>query len=152
MGIIDSISGRDIYFDTNIFIYIFEGFSEYSQILQPVFTAIDQDRFTAYTSELTLAELLVKPLLDGNQQLVDVYFKILPAIQGLSLLPVARDVLVNAARLRAQHGAQVGLPDAIHLATAAGQGCSCFLTNDKRLRNRYEMSVIVLDDHLQAGG
>jgi hypothetical protein len=67
-----------------------------------VFTAIDQDRFTAYTSELTLAELLVKPLLDGNQQLVDVYFKILPAIQGLSLLPVARDVLGNAARLRAQ--------------------------------------------------
>ncbi len=50
MGIIDSISGRDIYFDTNVFIYIFEGFSEYSQILQPVFTAIEKLQNNKYAA------------------------------------------------------------------------------------------------------
>jgi len=44
------------------------------------------------------------------------------------MAPVSRDVLIAAARLRAETGLK--LPDAIHAATAQFTGCDQFLTND----------------------
>ena len=51
---------------------------------------------------------------------------------SLQMLPVNRDVLVAAARLRAE--TSIKLPDAIHAATAQITGCSYFLTNDTRVK------------------
>lgn len=47
------------------------------------------------------------------------------------MAPVSRDVLLAAARLRAEIGLK--LPDAIHVATAQLTGCDQFLTNDARV-------------------
>ena len=47
-------------------------------------------------------------------------------------MPVSRDVLVAAARLRAE--TNMKLPDAIHAATAQLTGCTQFLTNDTHIK------------------
>jgi predicted nucleic acid-binding protein len=82
----------------------------------------------AVTSELTLAEVLVKPIRDGNSTARDTYDRMLRTKPFLSVLPINRDILVDAAGLRA--ATSLKLPDAIHAATALLRGCTTFLTND----------------------
>lgn len=62
MGLMDVLVGDRIYLDTNIIIYALEGYSEYISSLEQLFTAIDEGKMGAVTSELTLAESLVKPM------------------------------------------------------------------------------------------
>ena len=57
--------------------------------------------------------------------------QILQPSASLQIIPVSRDILVAAARLRAE--TNMKLPDAIHAATAQFTGCDQFLTNDARV-------------------
>ena len=59
-----TLSGR-IYLDTNIFIYALEGYRIFRTALATLFDALDRQELTAVTSELTLAEVLMKPFLAG---------------------------------------------------------------------------------------
>jgi predicted nucleic acid-binding protein len=125
-----TLSGR-VYLDTNIFIYALEGYPAFRPILTTLFNALDRGELTAVTSELTLAEALVKPLLDRHAERQAAYLQVLQPSPSLHLAPVSREVLLAAARLRAETGLK--LPDAIHAATAQLTGCDQFLTNDARL-------------------
>ncbi len=98
----------------------------------------------AVTSELTLAEALVKPCMDRRDDHRKAYQEALRTTGGLLVRPVTRDVLVEAARVRAISG--VRLPDGIHAATAALERCEAFLTNDQRLRGLSGFSVLLLSD------
>ncbi len=66
MGIVDTVGSKRIYLDANIFIYALEGFAEFKQTLTELFLAIDDSKVQAVTGDLTLAEVLVKPLRDSN--------------------------------------------------------------------------------------
>lgn len=70
----------------------------------------------AVTSELTLAEVLVKPFQANQTELQQIYVETLQASDSLTMVPISRTALIEAARLRAQH-ASLKLPDAIHAAT-----------------------------------
>jgi predicted nucleic acid-binding protein len=148
MGISEKIKGKQVYLDTNIFIYAFEGFPAYTSVLRKFFTAIDQGKFVSFTSELTLAELLVKPLLDKNEQLADSYINTLQTTSVLVLLPVAREILIAAAKIRAEYHQRLKLPDAIHLASALLHGCQTVLTNDRQLKVFQGIDILLLDDLL----
>jgi predicted nucleic acid-binding protein len=63
---------------------------------------------------------------------------------GLEVVPVTREILIEAAGIRAQTG--VKLPDAIHLSTAIVSGCASFLTNDKSLLSLRDLKVIYLSN------
>ena len=65
MGIVENIQGSRIYLDTNVFIYALEAYPEYELSLNSLFSAIDSGKLTAVTSELTLAEVLIKPMIDN---------------------------------------------------------------------------------------
>jgi predicted nucleic acid-binding protein len=69
MGILAALQGQRTYLDTNIWIYAIEGYSTYAPALTDLFSAIDSHQLQAVTSELTLAEVLVKPLIDRNLQI-----------------------------------------------------------------------------------
>lgn len=122
-----------IYLDTNIFIAAFEQRDPLSDQLGRLFKAgSNRKTRTFVTSELTLSELLVVPLRDGNRTLTSYYVTVLQANDWMHVSPVSRSVLVSAAQLRA--GRQgLKLPDAIHLATAEAEGCTHFLTEDHGL-------------------
>lgn len=85
MGILDAIQGNRVYLDTNIWIYSSEGYPAFIQDLTQLFQSIDQGDLSAVTSELTLAEVLVKPL--QNQGLVQqaTYKQFIRSSQQLSV-------------------------------------------------------------------
>lgn len=90
---------------------------------------MDSGEVTAVTSDLTLAEVLVKPMQDQNERLQDAYRQFLRPTSVLRMEPITREILEHAAGIRA--AAELKLPDAIHLATAVSSRCDSFLTNDQ---------------------
>ncbi|MDP9838507.1 putative nucleic acid-binding protein [Neorhizobium huautlense] len=132
-----------IYIDTNVFITAFETQGDLAEkaallLASPVLVP---PRFV--TSELTLAELLVLPYRKTDTALIDLYGKLLAHGPWLDVQPVSRDVLSDAAKLRAVNPA-CKLPDAIHLATARRFGCSHFLSADKGMRSSEHVPVTIL--------
>ena len=63
------LPGSRIYLDANIFIYALEGYPEFLKILTELFEMIDKGNIQACSSDLTLAETLVKPMMDNNIKL-----------------------------------------------------------------------------------
>jgi predicted nucleic acid-binding protein len=145
MGLAEALRGRRAYFDTNVFIYAVEGYPAYTPLLNVVYGLLESGELHAVTSEITLAEVLVKPLMDGNRALVQRYQEALDTSQGLTVVPISRSILLQAARVRAQ-AASIPLPDAIHVATAQATGCPVLLTNDTRLKAAPGLQVILLSE------
>jgi predicted nucleic acid-binding protein len=115
--------------------------------LRDVVQALDDGQFRAVTSELTLAEVLVQPLRASDRVYETTYMTMLSGHEAIQVQPVDREILVDAARIRAEIGTR--LPDAIHLATARASGCSTFLTNDHRLRAPAGLTVATLAELAQ---
>jgi predicted nucleic acid-binding protein len=124
--------GPKVYLDANFFIYVLESVEPWARAAGEVLRALDRGELTAVTSELSLAECLVKPLELGLSEIADTYRSFLKDHRFLTIGPVTREILIEAARLRAV--SRIKLPDAIHAATALQKGCSSFLTNDDRLK------------------
>jgi predicted nucleic acid-binding protein len=145
MGITDNLKGERVYLDTNIFIYALEGYPDYLDSLTALFSEIDKGKLKAVTSELTLAEVLVKPVMDNNHHLEIIYLETIQSSDNLEVIPIDRQILIEAAKMRAQ-STTIHLPDAIHLATARINHCSSFITNDKRLKFLPDMDVIIFSE------
>ena len=86
--------------------------------------------------------------MDNNENLQMMYEEIMQSSDFLSLATIDRQILVEAAMIRASSNV-IHLPDAIHLATAQIHNCSCFITNDKRLKNNQPFQVIVISDFIE---
>jgi len=143
-GKIDTSPDTRFYLDTNVFIEIFEGRGPLSEMLSEFLIAVEnQKRQRLVTSELTLAELLVKPVALQRHDLIQVYDNWTISNSYLEVVPVVREVLRDAATLRANDKA-LKLPDAIHLTTARGTGCRYFLTKDERIKGQYGVEILHL--------
>jgi len=132
-----------IYLDTNIFIMAFEIRSEVSDQLTQIFDRLDgQPEACLVTSELTLSELLVRPIRENDEQRMEQYEAFIAPSRWLNVLPAARSTLRVAATLRAQNS-NLKLPDAIHIATALRANCSHILTNDQGIKASYSLHLRV---------
>jgi predicted nucleic acid-binding protein len=130
--------------DTNTLIYRVEQVEPYLSAAAPLWDALDAGQREVATSELTLLEVLVKPLQTADQKLADLFRQVLFRTTGLHCLPVDRPVLEQAAQIRASY--RLRTPDAIHAATALREGCSQFVTNDPQFRKVPGLSVAVLSE------
>jgi predicted nucleic acid-binding protein len=144
MGKLAELLGPRVYLDTNIIIYIVEGFDLHATVLKELLAALDANEIVAITSELTVAEVLVKPLKDKNETAITAYRKFLRPSAALHTSPVTRLILEAAAAMRAT--TNVTLADAIHLASCVSQGCDSFLTNDESLKTVASVNLKLLSD------
>ena len=144
MGQLSVPASGTVYVDTNAVIYRIERIEPYLTASAPLWDGLDQGIVQVETSELTLLEVLVKPLRDGNASLVTLYRTVLLGTAGFRCLPVSLRVLELAAELRARHGLKT--PDAIHAATALVQGSVLFVTNDAGFRRVPTLPVVVLSE------
>ncbi|MEW6210803.1 MAG: type II toxin-antitoxin system VapC family toxin [Acidobacteriota bacterium] len=144
MGSVSDALGRRVYLDINIIIYAIEGFADYADKIKALLEALDAAEIIAVTSELTLAEVLVKPLKDGNLTIGQVYKDFLSPTPVFDVAPVSREVLESAAECRASVGLK--LPDAIHWATFQSRSCDSFLTNDESFRSLQTSGVKILSE------
>jgi predicted nucleic acid-binding protein len=144
MGLLSELEGPRVYLNTNILIYWIEGFSTGAAELQELFDAFAEGRLTGVTSELTLAEVLVRPIADGKHHARVAYERAVRDSAEFAVLPVSREILIRAAGIRARD--KLKLPDAIHVATAEFSHCTTFLTNDARLKRLAGFRVVVLSE------
>jgi predicted nucleic acid-binding protein len=133
-------AGARLYLDANIFIYFVEGHPAFANALALLFRGIDEGSIIAVTSELTLAEVLVKPLADGKPGIAEVYENVLATASKIQMTPVSRDLLLASARLRAEWGGK--LFDAIHIATALASNCDILLTEDRGIRTPPALTIL----------
>ena len=91
MGLTDQLAGRRVYFDTNIFIYLLEGFAQAELQIQEIRAAILSGSCEVYTSELTLCELLVLPFRNKNSEMIKHYRQFLEESGAVTLVPTSRE-------------------------------------------------------------
>jgi predicted nucleic acid-binding protein len=144
MGQITLPPSGTVYVDTNAVVYRVEQIEPYLTASAPLWDALDAGRVSIVTSELTLLEVLVKPLREGKTDLVSLYRTVLLGTVGLTCLPVSRPILESAAQLRA--ATNLKTPDAIHAATAQMHGSTLFVSNDGGFRRVASLAVAVLSD------
>jgi uncharacterized protein len=122
-----------IFWDTNLFIYLFEDYGPFSkatvELRQRMLIRGDQ----LATSTLTLGEILVKPVEQGDAVLCARYESALAA--AALMLPFDAKAARIYASLRADRALRP--PDAIQLACAGAAGVDLFVTNDVRLRGKH---------------
>jgi len=143
-----SLHGTTVGLDTAPLLYFIGRHPRYLELVRTFFQAVDRGDVTVVTSTITLTEVLVHPLRQGNVELVRRYRDILLYSPGISILPVSSRVAEEAAQLRASYGFKT--PDAIHIATAVLADAQTFLTNDKRLAKPSSIQVLILDDLLES--
>ncbi|KYC41824.1 twitching motility protein PilT [Scytonema hofmannii PCC 7110] len=135
------LQGQIVGLDTAPLIYFIERNPTYLEKMRLFFRALNQGEFRVVTSIVTLTEVLVYPLRQGNTILAQQYRDIMFDSQGFSPLQIDPDIAEIAAQLRADYTLRT--PDAIQLATAVSAGASFFLTNDTRLPSLPKLSVLL---------
>ena len=136
---------KKVYLDTNVLIYLIENHPSYRDKIVALIAELDELNCEIITSELTLAECLVKPFAQNDKQSQDIYIASIKSSEFLTVKPVTRKVITEAARLRAAFKNK--LPDSIHLATAFGTGCDTFIGNDKKIKVDDSIKLIILDSY-----
>ena len=121
-----------IFWDTNLFIYLFEGEGGLSRRVRDLRQAMLERGDQLLTSTLTLGEILVKPLERQQGELARQYEEALTTTA--LLLPFDVKSARIYAGLRCDHSLRA--PDAIQLACAAAAGVDLFITNDARLQTK----------------
>ncbi len=119
-----------VFWDTNLFIYLFERNAEWSarviEFRQRMLARSDQ----LLTSYLTLGEALTKPRELGNSRLDKSYLNFF--VNGpIELIAFELEAAKRYGEIRSRE--RIRPADAMQLACAAAAGTDLFVTNDNRL-------------------
>ena len=146
MELKNKLIGKKVYFDTNIIIYLVEGFLPYQKTLDNIQALLESDEIKAYSSELSLCETLIKPFQVGSTKGVSLFCSFLQESACFELFPIDKNILIQSSYIAADKNMKI--PDAIHVATAMASGCEIFLTNDKSIQTPKNLEKILLSDYL----
>lgn len=131
-------------FNTAPIIYFIEANPNYDRLVTEIFERVGQGRLFAFTSVVTLTEVLVQPILKSNQTLEQQYRQLLLFSPNFFTNSITPEIACRAAELRAKY--RLRTPDALQIAAALEAGCEAFLCNDKNLRRVVEIEILVLDE------
>jgi predicted nucleic acid-binding protein len=123
----------NIFWDTNLFIYLVEGNPEFGPAVKDMRRRMLQRNDRLFTSTVTVGEVLVKPLAAGERSLAERYraFFRTPQVSVAAFDLAAADAYANIRLDRT-----IGPADAIQLACAAAAEVDLFITNDARLNRK----------------
>jgi predicted nucleic acid-binding protein len=138
------LSAERYYLDANTVIAILERPAPFSEAQKAFLAGIDSGETNCASSELTLAECLVKPLRNSEIARVDAVLAFLDDRKELPLLKFDRACFVRAAYVRAEAGLKMA--DAMHVAVAESGGCTIFMSADRSLRLPSSIRRISFDE------
>ena len=121
-----------IFWDTNLFIYLFEDKHERSEQVAELRQRMIEREDELLTSALTLGEILVRPKEMGDEKLAQVYELAISA--AATVLPFDSHAALRFAEIRQDRS--IKAPDAIQLACASVARADLFITNDNRLSKK----------------
>ena len=140
--------GKRVYFDTAPIIYALENAPHLAAVSIPFIRASEDRKIIGFTGAVTLAELLVKPLQQGNSEYADVLKGLFTSGDLFDCVDHSRDAYILAATLRAEH--RYKFVDALQIATARTLGCQFFITNDHKLASSPLTEVVCVQNFLDA--
>lgn len=135
---------QHIFLDTMFFIYHFENNERFLGLTTDVLNMVEKGQMRCSTSYLTLMELLVKPLKEGRQALVEEYRMVFETFPNMSMISLDKSVVHLAAYFRAMYNLRSA--DSIQLASAASAKCDLFLTNDRNLIQIREFKIRYMEE------
>jgi predicted nucleic acid-binding protein len=131
-----------IYVDTNIWIYYIEANPAFLPKVIAVLLKASDARARLVTSELAVAECLIRPSRENNQALIALYENFFT--EG-DVETVGLDGALTRRAARAGGPLGLKLIDAIHLMSAREAGCSYFLTGDARFKSATDLTVVGIE-------
>lgn len=136
-----------IFIDTAPVIYYIEAHPEFGPLVKEVVNSFQSEKLIAFSSVITLTEVLSKPVEAGDEKLAKKFAEFLKHGRNLNLIEISVGIAEKAGRLRGQYPALKTI-DSIQLSTAVDVGADVFLTNDKKLKKIKEIKVLLLNDYL----
>jgi predicted nucleic acid-binding protein len=134
---------RRIGIDSNVFIYLFEGSGPLADAAGLLLDAVEAGRLEAVLATVGLTELLTRPASLGDGAIFERYADELRGLPHLRLVALDDEIAFDAAWGRSG-GRDLG--DAVHIATARRAAASAFVTNDRRVRARAGVEIVLLDE------
>jgi predicted nucleic acid-binding protein len=138
---------KTIFLDTAPVIYFIEAHHQFGPLVKQVVELMNENRIQAFTSVLTLSEVLPKPVETGNDELAEKFKTYLKNGPNLTLLPITETIGETAGVLRGKYP-HLKTVDAVQIAAAIDAEADAFLTNDKKLSGIKEIKVLVLNNYL----
>lgn len=126
-----------IFWDTNLFIYLFEGSGAFSKQVVNLRRRMMERRDQLLTSTMTLGEVLVKPIQMGDQKMAAYYQRLITS--SAMVIPFDEKAAVVYAGLRTDRALRP--PDGIQLACASSVGVDLFITNDASLQSKQIVGI-----------
>ncbi|KRF31745.1 type II toxin-antitoxin system VapC family toxin [Paenibacillus sp. Soil787] len=133
---------QKIALDTNMFIYVFEQHPDFGEKAKAILEEVENGVISAVASAVSLTEILVKPIREGNLNLEKQYKLLFTHFPNLSIIPIDNSIAERAAYLRGIYGLKT--PDALIVASAIAAGAELFITNDLRLEQVREIKCVSL--------
>ena len=148
MNLKDALEQFDtIFLDTAPIIYYIEAHPQYGALAKTVVDSFQSGKTIAFTSVLTLTEVLSKPVQRGDEKLTLKFANFLQYGKNLKLIEISSSIAIRAGRLRGQYS-DLRTIDSIQISAALEVGASAFLTNDKKLKNIRETKILLLTEYL----
>jgi predicted nucleic acid-binding protein len=145
LALVDEVPrGANIAVDTSAVIYFVELNPDYHPLVRPVFERIELGTLRGHASVISLIEVLVRPLAQGDSALADRYRRLLRTSRNVELHSGTEAIAERAATVRSSRNRQVA--DAIVAATARESGSSHLTTNDPVFRRVDDLNVLVVSD------
>ena len=138
---------NSIFIDTAPIIYYIEAHHQFGPLSKELLEYFQDKKLSAYTSVITLTEVLVKPFETGNDNLALKFSKFLRYSNNISLLEITASIAETAGRLRGKYPF-LRTMDALQIAVALNISADAFITNDINLKKIDEIKTIVLKDYL----
>ena len=138
---------QTVFIDTAPIIYYIEAHPQFGPLAKEIVSSFQSGKLIAFSSVITLVEVLPKPVEAGNEKLVKKFSDFLKAGRNISLLDISSDIAELAGKLRGRYTSLRAL-DAIQIAVSINVKADAFITNDVKLKQIKESKVIVLNDYL----
>ena len=136
-----------IFIDTAPIIYYIEAHPDFGPVAKEVVAAFQSGNLTAYSSVMTLTEVLPKPIESGDEKLARKFADFLKHGKHFTMIAISERIAEAAGKLRGRYPV-LKTVDAVQIAAALEIGSEAFLTNDVKLKQIRELKVMVLKDYL----
>jgi len=136
-----------IFIDTAPIIYYIEAHPQFGPLVKNIIDALQTGKFIAFSSVVTLTEVLPKPIEAGDEKLARRFAEFLKFGRNINLIEISESIADKAGRLRGKYS-NLRTIDALQISAALDIDADLFLTNDATLKKIKEINVLVLKDYL----
>lgn len=136
-----------IFIDTAPVIYFIEAHPQFGPLTKEVVAYFQSGNLRAFSSVMTLTEVLSKPIENRDEKLARKFAEFLKHGKNLTMIEISENIAESAGKLRGRYPF-LRTVDAIQISAAIDVGADAFFTNDKRLKQIKEIKVLVLAAYL----